>query len=150
MRAAMLSAVVLCSVSSSSCSVYCGDRGFDRIVGADEEKTSLRSNATKTASRCQKAKTQSATSQKRGSYFQDKDEAKWKESGKLRERRELHVCMYAKRNPMKRSVVKFQSRESVFQKVSCERKKPCERTGKEVLTITSGSESEESYFNALF
>jgi hypothetical protein len=60
--ATMLSAVVLCSVSSSSCSVYCSDRVVDTIVEADVESVSLRLNATKFASRCQKAKTQSATS----------------------------------------------------------------------------------------
>jgi hypothetical protein len=47
----MLSAVVFCPVSSSSCSVYCGDRVINSIVEANEEGMSLRLNATKSASR---------------------------------------------------------------------------------------------------
>jgi hypothetical protein len=57
-----LSAVVLCSVTSNSCSVYCGDCVVDAIVGANQQSMSLSLNATKIAFRCQKAKTQSATS----------------------------------------------------------------------------------------
>jgi hypothetical protein len=57
MRAAMSSAVVLCPVSSSSCSVYCGDCDVDVIVGANEEVMSLLLNVTKYAYQSPKAAT---------------------------------------------------------------------------------------------